>query len=227
MVRISKDPKERKIEILETAQSLFYKQGYENTSIQNIVDKIGIAKGTFYHYFHSKENLLADLAEWQTDKILSSIEQKLDKLNGNALKKFRILISSILSWKTDNRKMMIAYVEVMYRDDNLPLRIKVNQIYVEKVHPVFLKIIEQGVEEGVFKVKNVAEISEIFLSMLMAMGDRLAPLTLESFKDKRVIPNLINKVKAFENSLERILGMKDGTLKIYDYKAVEKFFSGE
>lgn len=226
MARVVKDPELRRLELIETAQSLFYSQGYENTSIQNIVDAIGIAKGTFYHYFHSKVDLLGQLAEWQTDNILKSIEKQIEKLNGNAIEKFRALISSILSWKTENRKMMKTYIEVMYMEENIPLRIKVNQIYVEKVNPIFTKIIKQGVKEGVFKVKSVDEISEIFLSMLLAMSDRLAPLTLASFKEKKYIPVLFNKVKAFENSMERILGMKDGELKIYDYKALEIFFKG-
>ena len=51
----------RKNEIFDCAGELFYTEGYEKTSIQQIIDKLGIAKGTFYHYFSSKFDLLNQL----------------------------------------------------------------------------------------------------------------------------------------------------------------------
>ena len=57
MVRISKPPQERRREILNTALALFLKNGYENTSVGDIVEKIGVAQGLFYYYFRSKEEV--------------------------------------------------------------------------------------------------------------------------------------------------------------------------
>ena len=63
MVRISKDYDVRKQEFLDAAQKLFYEQGYDQTSVNTIIDAVGVSKGTFYHYFKSKEDLLDALAE--------------------------------------------------------------------------------------------------------------------------------------------------------------------
>ena len=41
----------RREQILRTAEALFYAQGYEQTSVQDILDAIGISKGGFYHHF--------------------------------------------------------------------------------------------------------------------------------------------------------------------------------
>ena len=51
MARVTKEYRERKNEILDAAQELFLTQGYEKISVDNIIKKIGIAKGTFYYYF--------------------------------------------------------------------------------------------------------------------------------------------------------------------------------
>ena len=48
----------RREQILRTAEALFYAQGYEQTSVQDILDAIGISKGGFYHHFESKLDLL-------------------------------------------------------------------------------------------------------------------------------------------------------------------------
>ena len=54
MARTVKEPDVRRNEILDVAQQFFYTKGYEQTSVHDIIDQIGIAKGTFYHYFGSK-----------------------------------------------------------------------------------------------------------------------------------------------------------------------------
>ena len=53
-----KDGKERRQELLETARRLFITKGYEKTSVNDILKEVGIAKGTFYYYFSSKEDML-------------------------------------------------------------------------------------------------------------------------------------------------------------------------
>jgi AcrR family transcriptional regulator len=61
---LSREVKEyevRKKEILDTAQCLFLQKGYNRISIQDIIDTVGIAKGTFYHYFDSKEQLMEEM----------------------------------------------------------------------------------------------------------------------------------------------------------------------
>lgn len=219
-----KDPEERRIELLKTAQDLFYKQGYDDTSIAEIIQVVGIAKGTFYHYFHSKEDLLAQLAEQQTDVALRSIEKKVSSLGGNAVDKFRGLIANILDWKIENREMMMAYVRAMYSDKNLLMRRKINQIYIEKVMPIFSKVIYQGTEEGIFNVQSPEDTSETFLYMLIAMAERIAPITLSAAEDPKRVEELVAKVLSFENALERVLGMKEGTLKIYDPQEIRRFF---
>jgi len=51
MTRVVKKPDVRKNEILDAAQDFFFRKGYESTTIQDILDKLSIAKGTFYYYF--------------------------------------------------------------------------------------------------------------------------------------------------------------------------------
>ena len=67
MTRISKPPQERRKEILDTALELFLKNGYENTSVGDIVTKLGVAQGLFYYYFKSKEEVYRAALEQYTD----------------------------------------------------------------------------------------------------------------------------------------------------------------
>ncbi|PGE94774.1 TetR family transcriptional regulator, partial [Bacillus pseudomycoides] len=56
-----KEYEERRKEILETAERLFLTKGYTKTTVNDILKEIGIAKGTFYHYFKSKEEVMDEI----------------------------------------------------------------------------------------------------------------------------------------------------------------------
>ncbi len=74
MTRISKSPHERRKELLDTALELFMKNGYENTSVGDIVSKLGVAQGLFYYYFKSKEEVYRAALEQYTDEFTAKLQ---------------------------------------------------------------------------------------------------------------------------------------------------------
>lgn len=76
-IRITKDPEERKKEILNAAIRVFSEKGYEKTSITDIAKSINIAQGLCYRYFASKEELFdAALEEYSNILIENMIDRK-------------------------------------------------------------------------------------------------------------------------------------------------------
>ena len=57
-----KSSKKTKSKIVEAAWKLFYDQGYEDTTVEEIIEESGTSKGSFYHYFEGKDALLGSLA---------------------------------------------------------------------------------------------------------------------------------------------------------------------
>lgn len=80
MTRVSKEPEERKKEILEAAMAVFYEKGYDKTKMSDIADKIGVAQGLCYRYFPSKEALfdsaIEEYAHMQTKPMIEIICDK-------------------------------------------------------------------------------------------------------------------------------------------------------
>ena len=58
-MRVVKEAEERKEEILDAAEKMFAMKGFDNTSTGDILDAVGIARGTLYYHFKSKEEILA------------------------------------------------------------------------------------------------------------------------------------------------------------------------
>ena len=65
-MRVVKSAQERKNEILDVAEQLFAEKGFDNASTNDIINRIGIARGTLYHHFSSKEEILDAIVERMT-----------------------------------------------------------------------------------------------------------------------------------------------------------------
>ena len=63
-----KNQKKTKSKIVSAAWKLFYEQGYEDTTIEEIIEESGTSKGSFYHYFEGKDALLGSLAYMMDEK---------------------------------------------------------------------------------------------------------------------------------------------------------------
>ena len=76
---MAKTKEERRKEIIETAGKLFEEKGYEQTQVQDIVNEIGVAKGLFYYYFKSKDEVMEELADRYADAIIDAVNKLIDK----------------------------------------------------------------------------------------------------------------------------------------------------
>ena len=70
-MRVVKDAEERRNEILDVAEELFGSKGFDQTSTNDILEKVGIARGTLYYHFKSKEDILDAMIERMTNQLLT------------------------------------------------------------------------------------------------------------------------------------------------------------
>ena len=118
--------------------------------MNSIVEKVGISKGTFYHYFQSKEQLLDSLAERVTNQVLAHLEKIMDKPNLDAIAKLNLMFAGSASWKAANREVIIALMNAMYSNNNILMRKKITARTVPAASPIMTRIIPQGIDECVF-----------------------------------------------------------------------------
>jgi len=223
MVRISKEHDERLTEFLDTARQLFFEKGYEKTSVNEIIDKIGVAKGTFYHYFKSKEDLLDQLVNRFTKKSLLEAEKIMEQKEISALERFNRFFISIKNLKAKNKELMKMLMKFMYKDENLIFRHKIFKRSNELLSPLIAQIIKQGIEEGCFTLQDSWEAAEIILMMSINMNETVVGLLLEASKKPENIGKIEKKINTYEKSIERILGAPEGSFRMVERKYIEMF----
>jgi len=160
MKRITKKPDERRLEIIQAAEKLFGEVGFSKCSVEMIIREIGVAKGTFYYYFKSKEEILGAIADRTLDQIVEQTRQVADDPSFTALAKMEMLLSN--SHVGDEGLSEI--VELLHLPENRQLHEITNIQSVLRLSPVFAKIVEQGNDEGVFSADLPLEIIQFLLT---------------------------------------------------------------
>ncbi len=94
-MRIVKEAAERRNEILDVAERLFFTNGYDNTSTNDILAEIGIARGTLYYHFKNKEDIL----DAMIDRILDETIKKTEKIITDSNHKQIKLIKKITTYE--------------------------------------------------------------------------------------------------------------------------------
>lgn len=225
MARIVKEEEYtvRRNEILDAARRLVYTRGYEQMTIQDILDALKISKGAFYHYFDSKSALLEALIERMMTEAVQMLLPIVQDPNLPALQKFQRFSDAGMAWKAAQRDFFLPLLRIWYTDDNAIARQKTVEGGIKQLQPLLAEIIQQGVREGVFSTPLPEQVGEVLMALLVAMGDSLARQILSSHE--RPIENCLPQLRAtcdvYHDALERVLGAPAHSLSIVDIEQLK------
>lgn len=226
MVRIVKSADVRQAEILDTAQLLFYTKGYDKTAVRDIIDEIGIAKGTFYHHFNSKEELLDALITRLMDQSLLILEPILADEQLTALEKLHSFFNEVSNLKMENEALIRTLLPTWYADSNVIMREKMKQNSLDIFAPLYDQIIQQGIEEGVFTVQHPAEMGSIVFQTMYFMSETLARLLIND-EDDKPWAEVKNKIESYNSALDSLLNTEPGSIQLFEFEPFEHWFKKE
>jgi AcrR family transcriptional regulator len=223
MARIIKEQAytERRKAILDVARQLVITRGYEQMTIQDMLDALQISKGAFYHYFDSKQMLLEALIDAMRDEALQILVPILHDPHLAALAKLQRFFDSASRWKTAQKSFVIALLRVWYTDDNAIVRQKLRASMVKQIGPLLTEVIQQGVQEGTFTALFPDQIGGVILPLMLDLSDTLAELLLSVGPDD--LQHIQLTVAAYTDALERVLGASTGSLQIVDEQTLREW----
>jgi AcrR family transcriptional regulator len=215
----------RRNEILDVAYQLVYTKGYEQMTIQDILEKLQISKGAFYHYFDSKQALLEALCDRlmdESEKILLPVMQD-ETLSG--IEKLNAYFSTAGRWKTTYKTYLMQLLHTWYTDDNAIVRQKVSAKAFARITPYLTTIIQQGIREGSMVTPYPEWAGNIILALFLSLGDTFSNLLLAYQGSDDELKQAQATVAAHVNALERVLGTASGSLRLIDDDVMVEWFS--
>lgn len=213
----------RRNEILDVARKLVYTRGYEQMSIQNILDALKISKGAFYHYFDSKQSLLDGLIERMLDDAEQVLRPIVDAKDLSAIEKMRRYFDTAGRWKVAQKKFMLDLFRVWRADANAIMRQKQEVASIKRIAPMLTEIIRQGIDEGVFSTKYPEQFGNIFVGLSHGFEDKFVELLLTDHPPPDAVQQLEALIGAYSDSVERILGAPPGSLPLGDIATMKEW----
>jgi AcrR family transcriptional regulator len=191
MARIVKKPFERRADIVEAASQLFQTREYEKVTLQDVMDRLEIAKGTIYHYFKSKEDLLEAVVEQIVNQHLVKMQIAMQEAKGNALQKIQAFVEA--GSKIGGQSLL----EQLHQRGNEAMHTRLLVAALMKQAPLYAQLIQQGCEEGIFQTDTPLECAEFILSAVQFLTDLgICPWSQQ---------DLIRRAQAFPKLIEQLL----------------------
>jgi AcrR family transcriptional regulator len=166
--------------------------------VNDILEAVKIAKGTFYYHFKSKEDVLDTLIE----RRISEGMKKAEEIAASSLSPVEKLLAVIMAQKPQNQ-VQEDFIAVIHEKDNAKMHQKSLTQYVLRLGPCLGKVIQEGIEAGCFSTPFPNESAEILLcAALVLFDDAYFQWTHEETAAKSA---------AFLAVMERALGAKAGS----------------
>lgn len=208
--------------ILDVVLKLIASKGYEEMTIQDILDELKISKGAFFHYFSSKQALLEALVE----RLLDEIEERMAPVVSSdlsAIDKLEDLFKEIIEIKAHKSKVLMPLLHIWYSDSNALLRQKIRMAKVDRLKSFLIAIIKQGVDENTMDCIHPDQTGEVILFLVLDLADSFSRIIINSGSNN--ISCIKSIASAYTHAIERILGMSKNSFVLIDSRLMMEFLS--
>ena len=168
--------KEKQQKVINAAKKEFARVPIENVSIKNIVEEADIARGSFYQYFESKEDLLIYILKENSEKLNIKLKNEVSKTNGDIFKLYIFLYDSMLEEFTGNSDQdlfKIIFINLKSSDENI-------FDIVKNIKPQNIIDYYEQIDKTNLKIENYDDLT-VVCDMLNAITRRAV---IKNFKNK-------------------------------------------
>lgn len=213
----------RRDELLDVAQRLFARNGYDGTSVTQIIGELGVSKGAFYHYFESKEDLVEALACRFAKATATEAEAQLQDPTQDAFSRLMAFMGTMRRHKAANVAELRATFEPLFRAENHMLYARTQRAVMDVVRPILTRIIVEGVTDQTFDTPDPENAAETILHLLTANRDLLTELyyTRDARQFRALGDRLLDKTRYLATVIDRILGLPEGSIELADRDTLE------
>lgn len=201
-MRIVKESEERRNEILDAAEELFAIKGYDKTSTNDILDRVGIARGTLYYHFKSKEEIMDAVIE----RMGKGIVEKAEAIaNNSEMPLMKRLTGTILALHvTPKEGIDTEVMNQIHQPQNALMHQKVMMMILKDITPVISILVREGIDTGIFETKC----PDVAVEMILTYGGiAFDDLMVQSDEEE------MWRMNGFIYNIERLLGAEENTLR--------------
>ena len=200
-MRVVKEAEERKNEILDVAERLFGTKGFDGTSTSDILNEIGIARGTLYYHFKSKEEILDAMISRIMSRLIEKVEVIAVQKNIPVLERLTMMM---LSLNVSDGNFGQELLKQIHKPQNALMHQKMEKSLLSCFNSIITELIKEGITQGICRTDYPEEVAEMTFLYAATVFDGLME---HSEQEKQ------RKIAAFIYNLERLLNVEQGSMK--------------
>lgn len=207
----------KKQEILRTAETLFCKNGYETTSIQDILDVLHTSKGSFYHHYASKELLLEEICRQRATTLAEKAVSAL-KEEGDPVENLNLLFSGMMPLSGEKLSFLVMILPVF----DLPEGRQIRFSYSESITAFFRDMMIHEIQRGNSRDEIYCPAAEHSAEMIsLILNELWYQICLQIIRKEKEnaetdLSELLNMIVSYRGTIERLLNAPVGSIRLLD-----------
>lgn len=207
---------QRRLAIIDAAEQLFYKKGYEGTSVQDVLDVLKLSKGGFYHHFDSKLRLLEAICTQKVEFACTYAQSALESAGENALDQLNALFSHMGLLNQESMDFIALIIRVAYAGEGALLRDSLKRGYIEALLPMIRDVVIKGFQQGVFSTPYPDRMAEILLNLGACLTDEIGFTLAHEKNNPENAIIVLEKLNAYRHAVETMLNAPYGSIRLYE-----------
>ena len=204
----------KKQEILQTAETLFCKNGFEATSVQDILDILKTSKGSFYHHFVSKESVLEEICSKRVESGAEAVIQQISESNRSVIQSLNILLSGIIPIQGERLQFLLMLLPVFRMTEGVQIKNRYCVELSKTYSPLIEETVRKGMEEEVFFCSDATLGAYILCQIVNDYWMKICDMILEKEEIGQIADptDLLYVTDFYRETLERILFAPYGSI---------------
>jgi AcrR family transcriptional regulator len=209
---------------LDVAAGLIVTKGYEQMTIQDVLDPLQTSRGAFYHYFDSKSALLEEVIERMADAAMATVRPVVADPSLTAPEKLEHIFSAIADFKAGQADLLLAILEVWRSDENAIVREKLRLKTRDLLDPLLTDLIRQGSAEGTFDVTSPEDTAQAVIWLIQGTQERAMDLYLARQAGTASFADVAHAFDGYTHAMERLLGVHVRSLTLVRPDVLHRWF---
>ena len=211
-----------KQEILSISERLFCTKGYEETSVQDILDIMHGTKGGFYHHFPTKAAVLETLCRNKADSFMTSAQRKMESVN-DRVKRVNLLFQEMNPLRMEEISYMTMLLPILDKPEGMSVRVVYQEALLNAFHDALDAEIIKGTEEGVF-LPVASDLATALLTLMNSCWLEASKLLIQAIEANRRCDSgmLYSMLTRYRRIMETLLDAPYGSMVLMDLENLDK-----
>ena len=206
----------KRTQILDAAEALFFERGYDRTSVQDILDVLGMSKGGFYHYFDAKDSVLRAVVERRMEGRFDRMTAELYNNRRSPVDRLNMLLGMANLFEAEEAPFAALLLKLCYRDKDAAMNAHRRRVLIDRLLPRVNDVIGEGVADDSFHTRYPREVGRLLLLLACDVDDEVCTLLADNPDNPDVMLRMLELLNAYRESAERLVGAPYGSIVLFE-----------